>query len=47
MFIDDKKVIEYPKALPSDLVFNMMSFRGNNNGPNDKFYVSNIKITKE
>jgi hypothetical protein len=43
VFIDDKKVIEYPKALPSDLVFNMMSFRGNNNGPNDKFYVSNIK----
>jgi hypothetical protein len=47
VFIDTRKIAEYPKALPPDLLFNAMSFSGNNDGVNDKFYISNIKISKE
>lgn len=47
VFIDNKKIGEYPQAVPPELSFNTMSFLGSNDGPNDKFYISNIKIRKE
>lgn len=48
VFIDTNKIADYPKAMPSDLLFNAVSFAvGANHGANDKFYVSNIKISKE
>ena len=49
IFIDKVKVAEYDKAIPSGLQFDGMSFSmgGSYVGPNDKFYVSNIKIVRE
>jgi hypothetical protein len=48
VFIDNARVAEYAKAVPANLLFNAVSFLvGGNHGANDKFYVSNIKISKE
>ncbi|MGZ5190035.1 MAG: hypothetical protein ACXWCZ_03390, partial [Flavisolibacter sp.] len=48
IFIDDKKVGEYEKAIPSTQVFNALSFDCNgNSAENDKYFISNIKITKD
>jgi hypothetical protein len=49
VFIDDHKIAEYEKAIPSDLLFNAMSFSvpGGSYAENDKFYISNIKIRRE
>ena len=48
VFIDDNKIVEYEKAIPSGLLFNAMSFTlAGSHGENDKFYISNIKIIKE
>lgn len=47
VFIDNNKIAEYEKAIPAAHLFNALSFYSYNSGPNDKFYISNIKITKE
>jgi hypothetical protein len=48
VFIDNKAIAEYPKGIPVDLLFNALSFRmGNSNAETEKYYVSNIKMTKE
>src|SRR5690606_7774844 len=48
IFIDDQKIIEYEKAIPAALLFNALTFfPGENTGENDKYYISNIKITKD
>lgn len=48
VFIDNNKIAEYEKAIPVAHLFNSMSFDCNgNSGENDKFYISNIKITKD
>jgi hypothetical protein len=48
VYIDKTKIAEYDKAIPSSLLFNAMSFLANGNtGENDKYYISNIKITKD
>ncbi len=48
IFIDDQKIIEYEKAIPAALLFNALSFYpGENTGENDKYYISNITITKD
>lgn len=48
VFIDNNKIAEYEKAIPSALLFNALSFDcSGNSGENDKFYVSNIKITND
>jgi hypothetical protein len=48
VFIDSNKIAEYPKAVPPDLLFTAVSFlAGGNHGENDKFYLGNIKISKE
>ena len=47
VFIDKTKIAEYEKAIPAAHLFNAMSFTSGNAGENDKFYISNIKITKD
>ncbi|HEX7905336.1 MAG TPA: hypothetical protein VF487_15795 [Chitinophagaceae bacterium] len=47
VFIDKIKIAEYEKAIPAAHLFNAMSFTSGNPGENDKFYISNIKITKD
>ncbi len=47
VFIDKTKIAEYEKAIPAAHLFNAMSFYSYNSGENDKFYISNIKITKD
>ncbi len=48
IFIDKTKIAEYEKAIPAALLFNAISFlETGNSGENDKYYISNIKITKD
>lgn len=48
VFIDKNKIAEYEKAIPATHLFNALSFDcSGNSAENDKFYISNIKITKE
>ena len=47
VFIDKTKIAEYEKAIPTAHLFNAMSFTSYNSGENDKYYISNIKITKD
>ena len=48
IFIDKNKIAEYEKAIPATLLFNALSFtHGRSDGETEKFYISNIKITKE
>lgn len=48
VFIDKTKIAEYEKALPAAHLFNALSFDCNgNSGENDKYFISNIKITKD
>jgi len=46
--IDDKMIAEYPKGIPATMLFNALSFEmSNSNGETEKYYISNIQITKE
>ncbi|MEO5948232.1 MAG: hypothetical protein ABIP79_15550 [Chitinophagaceae bacterium] len=48
LFIDKNKIAEYEKAIPAALLFNSISFsHGRSDGETEKFYISNIKITKD
>jgi len=47
VFIDKTKIAEYEKAIPAAHLFNAMSFTSYNSGETDKYYISNIKITKD
>jgi hypothetical protein len=48
LFIDKAKIAEYEKAIPAAHLFNALSFyTGGGATENDKFYISNIKITKD
>ncbi len=48
VFIDKTKIAEYEKAIPAAHLFNALSFDcSNNSAENDKFYISNIKITMD
>ena len=47
VFIDNTKIAEYEKAIPAAHLFNALSFYSYNPGANDKFFISNIKITKD
>ena len=48
IFIDNNKIAEYEKAIPAALLFNALSFsHGGGNGEAAKFYISNVKISKE
>lgn len=47
VFIDHNKIAEYEKAIPAAHLFNALSFFSYNAGENDKYYISNIKITKD
>jgi hypothetical protein len=48
VFIGDSKIAEYEKAIPAAHLFNALSFDCNgNSAETDKYYISNIKITKD
>ena len=47
VFIDNTKIAESEKAIPAAHLFNALSFFSYNSGANDKYYISNIKITKD
>jgi len=47
LFIDNIKIAEYEKAIPAAHLFNSLSFYSYNSGENDKYYISNIQITKD
>lgn len=48
IFIDKNKIADYKKAIPSALLFNAISFTHvSSNGETEKYYISNIKITKD
>ena len=47
VFIDKTKIAEYEKAIPAAHLFNALSFYSYNSGDNDKYYISNIKITRD
>ncbi len=48
VFIDKTKIAEYEKAIPAAHLFNALSFDcGGNSAENDKYFISNIKITKD
>jgi hypothetical protein len=47
LFIDNIKIAEYEKAIPAAHLFNALSFYSYNSGENDKYYISNIQITKD
>jgi len=39
---------EYEKAIPAALLFNALSFtHGRSDGETEKFFISNIKITRD
>jgi hypothetical protein len=46
LFIDNIKIAEYEKAIPAAHLFNSLSIYSYNSGGNDKYYISNIQITK-
>ena len=48
VFIDKTKIAEYEKAIPAAHLFNALSFDcGGNTAENDKYFISNITITKD
>ncbi len=48
LFIGKTKIAECEKAIPAAWLFNAMSFtHGRSDGETEKFFVSNIKITKD
>ena len=48
VFIDNNKIAEYEKVIPAAHLFNALSFDcSGNSAENDKFFISNIKITKD
>lgn len=48
VWIDKSKVADYKKGVPADLLFNAFSFtHGRSDGETEKYFISNIKITKD
>ncbi len=48
VFINKEKIVDYVKAMPTDMAFNALSFEmGRSDNDVEKYYISNIKITKE
>jgi hypothetical protein len=48
VFIGKTKIAEYEKAIPAAHLFNALSFEcGGNSAENDKYFISNIKITRD
>jgi hypothetical protein len=46
--IDEKMIVTYDKGMPADMLFNALSFEmSNSDADNDKYLISNIKITRD
>ncbi len=47
VFVNNEKIADYPKAMPATTVFNTLKFsHGRSDGETEKYFISNIKITK-
>jgi len=47
VFIDKNKIAEFEKAIPAGQLFNAFAFSSGSSGDTNKYYISNIKITKD
>jgi hypothetical protein len=48
VFLDKTMIVEYNKGIPAGMQFNGLSFdMGRSDGDNEKYYLSNIKVTKD
>ena len=48
VFVDNKKIINVEKAIPADILFNFLSFSHiSSDSETEKYYISNVKITKD
>ena len=48
LFIDEKMIVTYDKGMPADMQFNALAFEmANSETDNDKYFISNIKITRD
>jgi len=48
LFTDGKVIVDYPRAMPADMLFNVLSFEmSNSDGETERYYLSNIKIMKD
>jgi hypothetical protein len=48
LLLDKTMTAEYIKCMPGDILFNALSFEmASSDGENEKYYISNIKITKD
>ncbi|RYE27724.1 MAG: hypothetical protein EOP48_34325 [Sphingobacteriales bacterium] len=48
VYIDTNKIADYEKAVPATIIFNALSFDcSGNSADSDKYFMSNLKITKE
>ncbi|MDB5277906.1 MAG: hypothetical protein JWR61_2861, partial [Ferruginibacter sp.] len=47
VFIDKTKIAEYEKGIPAAHLFNVLSFYSGNTEANNKYFISNIKISKD
>jgi len=48
VFVNNEKIADHPKAMPATTVFNTLKFsHGRSDGEPEKYFISNIKITKE
>ena len=48
LLMNNKMVVDYPKGMPSGILFNAISFEmSNSDGETEKYYLSNIKITND
>ena len=47
VLVNNSKIADYPKAMPANTVFNFLQFsHGRSDGDTEKYFISNIKITK-
>jgi len=47
LFIDNRKIGEFEKAIPAAHLFNSLSFHSGSTGETNKYFISNIKITRD
>ncbi len=48
LFVNNSLIADYPKAMPANVVFSQLQFlHANSYGDTEKYYLSNIKITKD
>jgi hypothetical protein len=46
VFVDKNKIAEFEKAIPANHLFNAFSFSSGSSGENNKYYITNIIVTR-